>query len=73
MDPKVQFCYWHYKTVENPAGTDCIAQIDSGRVMECPHKTIEEAEEKCVDYRVGLILIKQNKAGIGIMPVRPGS
>lgn len=38
-----QYCKYHIATKENPAGTDCSAQLKFGIVFECPFKTPDEA------------------------------
>ena len=41
MDPNlvdiVVFCDWHMATKQNPAGTDCTANLAEARVFKCPY------------------------------------
>lgn len=53
MAAKSIFCAWHIVTVENSAGTDCSAHLDSGHCFECPFEDphhARNAEFACADF-----------------------
>jgi len=51
-----QFCKYHIKTIENPEGTDCTANLAEGVVHPCGYKSPEQAQNGR-EYYVGASIV----------------